>query len=146
VSRGFTLVEMVVVLALIGILAGVTVPALESLDSRDPAAAAAEPVMGALDAARRTALRDARATTLTIDPRTAQYAITEASDSGRAIVQQGVLALAAGVRLETSEPRLRFRFEPGGSVYADSFVVRFAGGASPIVLDPWMGDVRAPPR
>lgn len=56
-ARGFTLLELIVVLAILGVVLAVAVPSLVSALRTDPRDRAVAAVTGALAAARRTAVR-----------------------------------------------------------------------------------------
>jgi len=131
--RGVTLIELVVVMALIAIIAGVTAPALTALDRRD--ANATEVVVGLLRKARATAIERGVAVTMTIDPSAARYWLDVPDTTD-------VIVLPAGASLTASSARVHVRFAPDGGVAADPLFVRQGDRAIPITFDPWSGEVR----
>src|SRR6266516_6370849 len=72
-ALGFTLAEIVVVLALLGIMAAVAVPAFTRLDPEDDATRGAADVVRVLHRARRSALERAVPATVVVDPTDGHY-------------------------------------------------------------------------
>lgn len=138
--RGLTLVEVIVSMALIGIVAAVTVPAFAGLAGTDRDAATAEPVARLLRSARMTALREARVTTVVIEPVSGRYTIAVAGE-GMPRRTEGLLALGDGARILVAGPRARFAFEPSGPARSEPIAVRGPGGDVAVRVDPWTGDV-----
>jgi prepilin-type N-terminal cleavage/methylation domain-containing protein len=143
-TRGFTLAEIVVVLALLGIMAAVAVPAFTRLDAEDDATRAAGDVVRVLHAARRTALERAVTASVVVDPTDGRYWVSlgDAAADG----DSGTLALPAGVTLLGPEPRARFVFQPNGTVVGDSLVLRGPARTALVTVDRWTGDVLATAR
>ena len=139
-SRGFTLMEIVVVLAIIAITAAAVAPALTRVTSESGVSGAAHQLEQVLAAARTMALERAIPTEVVLAPLLARYWVY-AADSGA--VDFGVIELDAGVALSSTSPRPRFRFSPGGAGTADSLVVLGSDAATLITVDPWSGAVRA---
>ncbi len=131
--RGVTLIELVVVIALMSIIAGVTVPALSSLDRREPTAV--DIVSTLLRETRATAIEQGRSVVLTIDPATARYWLDVPDTTG-------VLALPGGATLMAPTPRVHVRFAATGEVDAEPFFVREHDLATPVVFDRWSGEAR----
>jgi prepilin-type N-terminal cleavage/methylation domain-containing protein len=131
--RGVTLIELVVVIMLMAIVAGVAAPAFTSFDRRTPTGVDA--VVDLIRHARLTAVEQGRAVTLTIDPATARYWL-DAPDT------TDVLALPQGVTLSAMQPRVHLRFAPTGGVDADPILVHEQNAVTPIVLDRWTGELR----
>lgn len=141
---GFTLLEIVIVLILMGITGAVVLPALLRAATPNSADTMAAPLVQLLQSAQRAATARDVAVTVTLDPVTAAYrAEADGADSALAA---GVLPLAATVRLTADSVRARFLFWPDGSAYGDSLMVR--NGATTVVVrvDPWNGAVSAVPR
>lgn len=146
--RGFTLIELVVVILLLGIVAGVSVPALARRGEDDALAAAAGDVVGLLGRARRTALERGRSVTLALDPASGRYQVRLTGESGD-VVAEGTLALAGGVQLEaghTGAAWVHVVFSPLGAAEGGPVIVRRGGRAAVVALDRWTGEasVRRP--
>jgi prepilin-type N-terminal cleavage/methylation domain-containing protein len=144
VSRGLTLVEVVVVLAIVGISAAVALPALGGLVAADPSPAA--PLARLLDRSRRTAMERALPVTVTLLPATGRYWVWADSAETRAGLADGTLALGPGVRLAARDRRVRIRFDPAGRADGDSVAVWSAEGADLVTVDPWTGVVHVTAR
>ncbi len=78
-SRGFTLIEVVVVVLVLGIVAAVTVPAFQRLDGRDELATAADQVAGVLRSARLTSLERGAPVEVIVNPSQRRYWVWEGS-------------------------------------------------------------------
>jgi type IV fimbrial biogenesis protein FimT len=144
VSRGLTLIELVVVLAIVGVSAAVALPAFGRLLDDEPSPAA--PVVELLERARRTAMERAVRVTVTVIPASGRYWVWADGDDARAPLADGVLALPAGARLAASGLRARVRFDPGGHAAGDTVVVWSATGAELVSADRWTGEVRVAAR
>jgi len=140
---GFTLIEVVVVLVLLGVVAGVTVPAFRSAASGGPRAEVTGDVLRLLEVARSAALDRATVTRLMLDPRTGNYRIETDSMGHRVSLREGRLTLPAGVTLEGGPGWAAARFTATGTAVADSIVVRGSGGVTHIGVDTWTGLPRA---
>jgi prepilin-type N-terminal cleavage/methylation domain-containing protein len=131
--RGVTLIELVVVIALMAIVTGAVAPALTSLDRRNPTAVDA--VVELIRRARTSALERGSAVTLTIDPASARYWLDVPDTSD-------VIVLPQGATLTATSPRVHLRFDPTGSADADAIFVHEQNAVTAIVLDRWTGEVR----
>lgn len=142
-SRGFTLVEVLVVLVILGIAAAVVVPALPRIVEEDPLARSAEDVTLLLRRARRTALERGAPVALTVDAESDRYWV-EIYDQGewRPLVADEVV-LSPSVSLTAEAGQARFVFRPNGSAQSDPLGVRDGGRGTAIAVDPWLGDARA---
>jgi len=141
---GFTLAEIVVVLALLGIMAAVAVPAFTRLDPEDDATRGAADVVRVLHAARRMALERAVAATVVVDPTDGHYWVSLGDSTGDS--DSGVFAFAAGVTLLGPVPRARFVFQPNGTVVGDSLFLRGPARTAVVTMDRWTGDVEITTR
>ena len=132
--RGMTLIELVVVIALMAIIAGVSAPALASLD-RPRNASAVDAVVTMLRRSRASAIQRATVVTVTIDPTSARYWVDPPDTAA-------FFALPPQTSLSARSPRVHFRFAPDGQTTTDEpLFVRQGASASSIVLEPWTGEV-----
>jgi prepilin-type N-terminal cleavage/methylation domain-containing protein len=140
-TRGFTLAEIIVVLALLGIVAAVSVPAFTRLDAGDDASRAAADVVRVLHAARVAALERAAAVTVVVEPSSGRYWVSLDDSGSRS--DSGAVALPAGARLVGAgrERFTRFLFRPNGSAVGDSLVVQGSERSAVVAVDRWTGDV-----
>ena len=115
---GATVIEMVVVIALIGIMASVVAPSVVSSDQRTTGQSAVDRVDALIRFARATAIDHARRVTLVIDPATSQFWL-DLPDTA------GVLTLAEGVTLVSRARRVHIQIEPTGeAAISDALFVR----------------------
>lgn len=138
-SSGFTLIEVVVVLVLLGVVAGVTVPAFRNAAAGGPRAEVTSEVLRLLDGARSTALDRATGTRLMLDPRTGRYRLEADSFGHRVSIQEGRLTLPADARLEGGAGWLVARFTPAGTGVTDTIAVVGQDGSSHVTVDRWTG-------
>jgi type II secretion system protein H len=138
---GFTLVEVVVVLAILGIVTAVTVPSLVKLGRQDDLTDSANAVAAVLRNARMAALVRAISVSAVIDPAGRKYLVSAESDEAPVILAQGTLHLAPEVRLVIDRLRVRFSFGPLGSGDPDSVTVIGAEGTAIVGVTRWSGEV-----
>jgi type II secretion system protein H len=139
--RGFTLVEVVIVLAILGIVAAVTTPSLIRLGRQDDLTGSANSIARVLRGARLAALERAVPVSTVIEPASRKYLVETESDGGSEILAQGIVQLAPGMTLLSDRPRMRFRFAPLGSAVPDSVVVSGDGSSAVVGVDRWTGEV-----
>jgi type II secretion system protein H len=138
-QSGFTLLELVVVLVIVGVISAVTIPAFSAGRRDDPAAAGASEVVSHLRTARSRALTLAQPTTLLIDTRARLFTLTSETGDSIAAIAQGAITLALGVSLAGTPAVARFRFAPRGTAGGDTLFVRGDGPAVAVWVDRWTG-------
>lgn len=138
-QSGFTLLELVVVLVIVGVISAVTIPAFYAGPPDDPAVVGASEVVSLLRSARSRALGRAQPVSLRINPRTRLFTLTtETADSIQQIAQ-GIVTLPRGVSLRTSSVMAQFRFAASGAARGDTLFVRGSGPAVAVWVDRWTG-------
>ncbi len=142
-KRGFTLVEILVVLAILGITAAAVVPALARATTEDDVTRAARALEQVAAAARRTALARATAVAVTLVPESGRYWVHLPDGT---TIDSGAIALDQGTRIHSAAPRPQFRFGPLGTADGDTLLLLGAGGAQAFVVDRWTGGIRVEPR
>jgi prepilin-type N-terminal cleavage/methylation domain-containing protein len=141
--RGVTLLEMLIVLALIGLLAGITFPSVSSGVDTLRLSAAGRSLVTFFNGALNRAERRQQAVEITIDLRANQVLLISTEPGF-----ERKLEMPAGVRIisvfppplvESGEPR-RFIFYPGGTVPRLGVEIANSKGARQIVrIDPITG-------
>lgn len=140
---GFTLVEMVVVLFLIGLVATLVAPALRRLD-RAGAQDAAHTLAGVYDAASAAAVRQGVAVTVRLELATGAYAavVVPATGTRADTVRAGVLTLGAGESVSGGEDGwAALSFDPLGRARGDRVVFRRGAERYVVGADPWTAAV-----
>ena len=116
--RGVTVIEMVVVIALMGIMAGVVVPSIVSPERRITSQSAVDRVEALLRFARATAIGRARRVNLVIDPASNRFWLDLPDTAGE-------LALPEGATLVSRARRVHIQLEPTGeAAMSDALFVR----------------------
>ena len=141
--RGFTLVELLVVLAMLAIAAAVAVPALRPPAERS-AGAAADSLLHVLARARTDAA--ARGTPVHVEVRAGdgRFAVTaDGEDGARDTLRAGSLPLPPGGRASGGRRgTARMSFDASGRARADRVALTDEGGRIEIVVDAWSGAAR----
>jgi prepilin-type N-terminal cleavage/methylation domain-containing protein len=137
--RGMTIIELVVVISLMAIIAGVSAPALASF-GQPRNASALDVVVALLRRSRATAIQRSTAVSVTIDATTARYWVDPPDTTA-------VLSLPPQATLSARSARVHFRFAPDGQVVSDEpLFVRDVAGVTPVLIDAWTGEVRSARR
>lgn len=137
---GFSLIELVVVLAILGLMAAVSLPAFASADSWSEHDLAEE-LAALLRSAQRTALVRGTRVEVHLDPDSGRWWAWTHDDPGA--LSTGGLELEGNARIEVRRSRALFRFSPEGAEVADSLTVTAGTGSSvSISVDRWTGVVR----
>jgi type II secretion system protein H len=138
---GFTLVEVIIVLAIMGIIGAVTAPSLARLGRQDELTASAGEVARVLRSARMAALERAVPVSVIIEPAARKYLVKTETDDGQLTLAEGTMPLPPGVTLTSERPRVRFAFTRLGSASPDSLTVTGDGGAAVVGVKRWSGEV-----
>lgn len=139
---GFTLVEMLVVIAILAIVSAVTVPALRA-NPDDELTTAAATITKLMQQSRQTAVEQGESVALVVDPRRARYWATILNpNSPDSLVSYGTIELPPETTLTADEPRVRYVFAPNGLASGGSLTLRLNARAALISLDRWSGDAR----
>lgn len=142
--EGFTLVETITVLVILGVAAAAVVPALDALLRPGPRAAAEE-LAGAYRSARAAAASRAATATVTLDPRSGAWRVFVGSASGADDVLAGGNLLTDRADTRVVAPagdRLVARFDARSRARAPTVVFERAGERFTVHVDPWTGAVR----
>lgn len=132
--RAFTLVEVMVVLAILGTATAITLPAFRDAFRADPMRDSTAEVVRVLERARMTARVDGRSVTVTIDPKAARFWIDEPALSG-------AFELHRDASLWSDRPRVRITFDAAGTARADQLAVQARGATAPVFVHPFTGQV-----
>jgi prepilin-type N-terminal cleavage/methylation domain-containing protein len=135
--RGVTLIELVVVLAILGIVASVALPPFRSEIARSPLEAASHDLAERLRGARTMALARQMPARLTLAPRSGAITVRLDGVSGDSVIRAS-LSLPPGVSLER-RVTTAIRFDARGRSSPDTLVLSDGVHVSLIIVDPWTG-------
>lgn len=140
---GFSLVEMLIVLVILGVAAGAVAPAIRDLRAADPLQAATSEATTLLARTRRTALERAVPMRLSIDARTHRYSVRAlAYGAVPDSITSDSLPLDASVSLDGRDRRIVIMFAPTGEARGDTVVLRWRGRVAAVSADQWTGEPR----
>lgn len=138
-SAGFSLVEMLVVLAILALAAGLGVPAIRNLVPSQRLSAATEAVAGEIALLRTEALRTGRVTRLLYDPEANRFVSSRPGAPGLAMAGvQTRVEIPTGVRTEPGE----IRFLPDGGSTGARITLSGPGGTRALTVGRATGFVR----
>jgi prepilin-type N-terminal cleavage/methylation domain-containing protein len=137
---GFTLVEVVIVVLILGVIGAVTVPAFRAVAGRDEVTVVADELALLLRRLRLSALERGATVELVIDPESGRYWSWIHGGAASEPFVAGVIDLPEGIRLEANSPRVGFTFRPAGPPQAGFVGVTGAGSGAVVRVDPWTGD------
>ena len=139
---GVSLLEVLVVLTILGVLAGAVAPAFRSEPPPDALQTASREVRHVADRARRTAIDLGVPVTFLVDAISARYWVIAAFPSRDTVLSSGHLKLPSGVELVSPAVRASLRFAPTGVISGrDAIVIRSDGGSVSIATTSWQGTV-----
>jgi prepilin-type N-terminal cleavage/methylation domain-containing protein len=140
---GFTLVELITVLALLGLTAGLAVPALLSVLEPDGRHASIRAAQELLEASRSLALERGTRVEIVVDSIDGSYRVSAYDDSVES-VNSGRLPLGDGARLELSRARAHFAWDARGAATGDTLVIIAGDARVRLTVAPWTGAVVVP--
>lgn len=142
---GFTLVELLVVLLILGVVGGVAVPALQGRRTAG-ARASAEGLAVVAAAGRRAALARGEVVVVRVELATGAFWLLRRGPAAADTLRRGRVPLAPGTRVEGGRDGwATITFDALGRARADPLAVADAGERYTIRVSPWTGlaDARA---
>lgn len=100
-NQGFTLVEILIALVILGILSAIAAPSFLSLFSKNKVNDALTQVRGALQEAQRQAIRNSKSCTVTIDTTNKKITTSPCSVTGDRTLDSSIV-------IATNEPSIQF--------------------------------------
>lgn len=144
VRRGFTLVEVVVVLTMAALAAAVVVPSLDAVLDSGPRAPAEE-LAEAYRQARELATSRSATATVTVDPRSGAWRLFEGTTGGEETAVDGGNLLTdrpeARITGTGGEPAVT-RFDARGRAWGPDLEVRVGPESHRVEVDVWTGSIR----
>jgi general secretion pathway protein H len=134
-QAGFTLIEMIVVIAIMGLTLALIGLKLQPVSPASHARAAAEEISGALRAARSQALVNNRSVLFTLDLSPPAYRL--GSQSPKALPGDVAFSLLTGRDLVSSGSEGRIRFDPDGASSGGQVTINGGGQVWMVGVD-WL--------
>lgn len=139
---GVSLLEVLVVLTILGVLAGAVAPSLRSEPPEDDLQSATREVRLLTDRARRAAIDHGVPVTFLVDAIGTRYWVIAAFPANDTVLSSGLLRLPPGVELVSPAVRASVRFAPTGVISSrDAIVLRSDAGSVSIATTSWQGTV-----
>jgi type II secretion system protein H len=140
--RGFSLLEMLLVLAIAGMIAAVVIPSLPGAIESARLRGSAEEVRATLTLARTLAVSEARLRAVAFDLERGAYGVE--GDARRGLLPEGIRWSAIRLGDAAAESGVvRVRFYPDGSAdEAEVAIVSSGGGSRRVVVEPLTGIAR----
>lgn len=140
-DAGFTLVEIMTVMLVMGIAAAVAVPALRPSDEQS-AGAAAETLRAVYGEARAASARRGEPVRVELETATDSFAIIAEPEGGaRRVLRAGRLPLPEDASIAGGrDGRARARFTPLGRARADRVTLIHGAERRVVEVDEWTGD------
>lgn len=144
---GFTLVEMLVVLMMVGVMAMTVAPALRRPDERG-AGPSADALAAAIARARLAAVTRAVPVSVDVDLAAGRWsAVAHPAERPADTMDAGLLPLSSETRLSGGDGKVaRIAFDGLGRARADRLAASDGAGTREIVIDAWTGAAAVRPR
>jgi general secretion pathway protein H len=136
-SRGFSLIEVLVALAILGLVAAGAAVALSAAAERERFRTAAREIAGALRSARQSALAKHAETTFTLDVERKSYLVDCAADRKLDAPKDSVLTLTTASTERREDAKGSIRFFPDGSSTGGAVTITFRDRRERIAVD-WL--------
>lgn len=132
--HGYTLLEMIVVLAILAVMVGLSWPAVQKMARRSRVNDAAKQVRNALAEARLAAIESGRVQVFRFQPGTGRFEVAarQEEDAGPAVLRSALDQMAeaaASARPAAADPDAGAKDLPGGIVFAGQEVAEQPGAA-----------------
>ena len=138
--RGFTLIEMAIILALMAVSAALVIPAWTDLGATPPPLPG-DALVSLLRDARRVAIEQSMTVAVRIDPTSNYFRVDTTGVLGTGLLADGTLEIGAYETLRTDRSRLQFVFRPSGSAIGDTVTVQGNSISAVVTVDAWSGQV-----
>ncbi len=137
--RGFTLMEMIICMAIMAIASSLVVPALVDLGRTPQQRRTADALLSVLNASRKIAIAHNVTVTVVLDPKSGDYRVDSTGYFGAGMVIQSQIDLLGMETMSTDAPRLNYTFHPTGAAMGDTVRIRGMDSSVVVQVDPWSG-------